>query len=110
MLDQAGVDNGFFPDFFFEHDPGLVFLNDNALDQLTTDVQSIAADGSAMGQRKYQFTFKDSVMGVAEDHGHRRLGKQSANDNVHVERINQHRDQLSGICDHQRRGTKTLIL
>ena len=49
MLDQAGVDDGFFPDFFFKHDPGLVFLNNDTLDQMTIDVQSIATDSSALG-------------------------------------------------------------
>jgi hypothetical protein len=49
VFDQAGIDNGFFPNLFFEHDPGLMFLNNNTLDQLPANVQSIAVDSSAVG-------------------------------------------------------------
>ena len=44
-------------------------------------------------------------MRVSKDHGHRGFGEQSANHDVDVDRVDQHRDQLTGLRHHQSRGS-----
>ncbi len=108
VLNDAGVDAA--PDFGFERDARLFLLDDDAVHHLAVDVERVAGDGRAVGQRELELSLELADVRVEERHRGRGLDLEADDAGAHVHLAKLHR--LARLLrslrnDHARRHGRT---